>query len=248
MNEILRLSLPVTASAICLPLSSLLDSVLAPRLLGRYVADPVATYGLFAGGAMTIINLPVSLCYGFAAASVPAVATAAASDEDGRERRVRRRIWFALGLTVALALPSAIGLYAFASPIVRLIYRSLEREELATLIKLVRALAIGEVFSACVQTLAACLTAQGKPRYAARATFVGVTVKTVLYCAWLRSPKISVYGMAYATNACYLIAFLLDLVYNLKVSRAMKTGAKGEESDDYGNRIGRRERGFDEAR
>ena len=73
-----------------------------------------------------------------------------------------------------------------------------------------------------VQTLSACLTAQGKPQYAALAMLVAVTVKTGLYCWWLQNPRISVYGLAYATNVCYLIAFLLDFVYNLIVSKKCK--------------------------
>ena len=64
MKSVLRLSIPVTLSAMLLPLSSLLDSVLAVKLMGAYAPDPVALYGLFSGGAVTVINLPVSICYG----------------------------------------------------------------------------------------------------------------------------------------------------------------------------------------
>jgi len=48
---------------------------------------------------------------------------------------------------------------------------------------------------------------------------IGVTVKTGLYVWWLQNPKISVFGVAHATNVCYLVAFLLNLVYNLIVSK-----------------------------
>ena len=41
MKSVLRLSIPVTFSAMLLPLSGLLDSVLAPRLLGAYTTDAV---------------------------------------------------------------------------------------------------------------------------------------------------------------------------------------------------------------
>ena len=237
MKHILRLSIPVTFSSILLPLSALLDSVVAVKLLGAYSADAVALYGLFSGGAVTIINLPVSVCYGIAAASVPSVAEAKAklqmeqAEQDQRTKRargdkkqpsVRKRIFFALGVTVAISVPAAIGLYFFAEPVAKIIFRSLKGEELATLVGLIKAFSLSAFTLSCTQTLSACLTAQGKPKFAAISMLVAVIVKTLAYVFLLQDAKISVFGLAYATNLCYLVAFLLDLLYNLKVSKPPK--------------------------
>ncbi len=218
MKSILALSIPVTLNSALLPLSGLLDSVLAVRLLGRYAVDPVALYGLFSGGAVTVISLPVSICYGIAAASVPALAGAAASlGKSGKEKRrtMKKKLFFSLGITLLVSLPSAVGLYLFASPAVKIIFRSLKGEELDILIRLVKIFSVSAVTLSCVQTLSACLTAQGRPRFAAVSMLIGVTVKTVLYIFLLKNSEISVFGMAHATNACYLVAFFLDLLYNL---------------------------------
>ncbi|MBO5027711.1 MAG: oligosaccharide flippase family protein [Clostridia bacterium] len=222
-KTVLKLSIPVTFSSIILPLSGLLDSVLVPRFLGAYSADAVTLFGLFSGGAVTVINLPVSICYGIAAASVPAVASAAASKGRGTGRgqatSPRKRIAFSLLVTVAVALPSAAALFLFAAPAAKIIFRALSGEELRTLIDLIRVFSVSALTLSCVQTLSACLTAQGKPQYAALSMLIGVTVKTGLYVWWLQSPKFSVFGLAHATNVCYLVAFLLNLVYNLIVSK-----------------------------
>lgn len=223
MKMILRLSIPVTFSSILLPLSGLLDSVLVPKLLSAYAPDPISLFGLFAGGAVTIINLPVSVCYGIAAASVPAVSAAAAKHKSNHSTGgVRKKICFSLLVTIAVALPAALFLYLFAEPAVTIIFRSLKGEELQTLIGLVRAFAISALTLSCVQTLSACLTAQGKPQYAAISMLVAIAVKTWLYTWWLKDPQISVFGLARATNLCYLVAFFLDLVYNLWVSRKQR--------------------------
>ncbi len=214
MKRILRLSIPVTFSSILLPVSALLDSVLAPRLLGGHAANAVTLFGLFSGGAVTVINLPVSICYGIAAASIPAVARASASNASPR-----KKIFFALFVTVAISLPSALGLYLFAEPAARLIFRSLKGEELAVLTGLIKTLSWSAFFLSCAQTLSACLTAQGKPQYAALSMLAAITVKTACYAFWLKNPKISVYGLAYATNICYLVAFFLDFLYNMRVSK-----------------------------
>ena len=224
MKTVLKLSIPVTFSAILLPLSALVDSVLAPRLLGVYETDAVTLFGLFSGGAVTIINLPVSICYGIAAASVPRVATALAKQGEENAPSVRKRVFFSLWITVLVALPSAVGLYYFAEPAVKIVYRSLQATELDILVRLVKSFAISALFLSCAQTLSACLTAQGKPQYAALSMLIAVTVKTVLYVFLLRNPEISVFGLAYATNACYLVAFFLNLLYNLRNKRLKKAG------------------------
>ena len=212
MKTVLKLSVPVTFSAILLPLSGLLDSVLAPRLLSAYAEDAVALYGLFAGGAVTVVNLPVSVCYGIAAASVPRVAAS-----EGKS--VRKRILASLGITMLVGGASALGLYFFAEPAARTIFRSLQGEELALLIELIQAFSVSAFTLSCVQTLSACLTAQGKPQFAAISMAVAMTVKTVLYLFWLKDKSVSVFGLAYATNIAYGVAFFLDLMYNLLVSK-----------------------------
>ena len=209
-KTILKLSIPVTFGSILLPLSALLDSVLAPKLLSAYTTDAVALFGLFAGGAVTIVGLPVSVCYGIAAASVPAVASS---------KQPRKKLFFSLAVTVAVGLPSAVGLYLFANPAVKMIFRSLSGDELATLVKLVKIFSLSALTLSCVQTLSACLTAQGKPQYAALSMLIAVTVKTAVYVTLLQDPRFSIFGMAHATNICYLVAFFLNLLYNLRVSK-----------------------------
>lgn len=210
MKSVLRLSIPVTLGSILLPLSGLLDSVLAPRLLSAYANDAVTLFGLFSGGAVTVVNLPVSVCYGIAAASVPRVAMVT----EGR----RRRVLSSLGLTLLVGGGSALGLYLFAEPAAKIIFRSLEGEELETLIGLIKAFSVSAMTLSAVQTLSACLTAQGKPQYAAISMALAMLVKTVLYVFWLRDPTISVFGLAYATNIAYAVAFFLNLLYNLRVA------------------------------
>jgi len=219
IKTVLKLSIPVTLNSMLLPLSSLLDSVIAPRLLSVYAENAVTLYGLFSGGAVTVISLPVSICYGIAAASIPDVAAVGA---DGDSRRTRGKIFYALGVTAAVALPSAIGLYFLATPAAKLIFRSLSAQEQGVLSGLIRAYAISAFTLSCTQTLSACLTAQGKPQYAAVSMAIAIVLKTLTYCLLLKNPKISVFGLAYATNLCYLVAFVLDLVYNLYITRRKK--------------------------
>ena len=218
VKTVLKMSLPVTFNSLLLPLSGLLDSILAPRLLQVYAEDAVTLFGLFSGGAVTVVNLPVSICYGLAAASIPRIALLKES-----KNGPRRSIFFSLGITALVGGVSAVGLYLFAKPAVSVIFRSLTATELETLVGLVKVFSISALTLSCVQTLSACLTAQGKPQYAALSMMIALTVKTGLYVVWLRDPAVSVFGLAYATNIAYAVAFFLDLLYNVYVSRKKRT-------------------------
>lgn len=223
MKRIVKLAIPVAFNSILLPLSALLDSILVPRLLGGYEPSAVTLYGLFSGGAATVVGLPVSVCYGLAAASIPRVAAATRiQDFTERKRVIRKRIRSAFFFTVLLGGVSAIGLYAFAEPAAKLIFRSLSERELYTLVGLIKAYAISALTLSCVQTLSACLTAQGKPQYAALSMLIAVSIKTACYVFLLRDANISIFGLAYATNVCYLVAFFLDFMYNRIVSGRRK--------------------------
>lgn len=221
VRTVLKMSIPVTFNSILIPLSGLLDSILAPRLLGAYATDAVALFGLFSGGAITVINLPVSVCYGLAAASIPRIAMA--SERGGK---LRKNIFFSLGITALVGGVSAMGLYLFAEPAIKIIFYSLSETEQNVLVDLVKVLAVSALTLSCVQTLSACLTAQGKPQYAALSMMIALTVKTGLYVFWLRQPSVSVFGLAYATNIAYAVAFLLDLLYNMYISKKKRKKEK----------------------
>lgn len=216
-REILRTSVFVTLSSALIPLSNLVESVMLVRLLGAYEGDAVALYGLFSGGAVTVINLPVSVCYGLAAASVPTVSE---SNERGDKRQTRKRVLFSLLVTLAVSIPCALVLYLFAPTVVGLVYRSLKLQEKQILVRLVKAFSVSAVTLSGLQTLSACLTAQGKPKYATLSMAVGVSLKLLLDFLLVRSPSFSILGAVIASNACYALVFLINLICNLRLSRS----------------------------
>lgn len=237
-GEIARTAFPVMAAAALLPLSQMADSVMIVRLLSRYSARAVSLYGLYSGGAVSLVNLPASVCYGLAAAAVPAVSEASARGE-GEE--AKRKAMFAFGITLLLSLPCAAGLFAFARPIVNILYSSLGQEDAETLVRLIRLSSVSAASLACVQTLSACLTGMGRAKCAAWSMLAAVSVKFVLQWILLPRPAISVGGAAIASNACYLIAFSLDLFYTVRERY-------GGKKHDYGSELGSRKERLDGAR
>ncbi|MBQ8308640.1 MAG: polysaccharide biosynthesis protein [Clostridia bacterium] len=214
VKSILKLSVPVTLSAILLPLSGLIDSVLIVRLLRAHTENAVALYGLFSGGAVTVINLPVSVCYGIAAATVPALSAAVEKGESGRKKML-----FSALLTLGLGALAAAALFFLAEPAVRILYRSLTGEQLNTLVRLVKLYAVSAATLSLTQTLSACLTALGKPGRAAISMAAAMILKTALNFLLVRNPNLSVYGAALAANAGYLVSALLDFSFAVYYTR-----------------------------
>lgn len=222
-------ALPVMAAAALLPLSHMLDSVVIVRLLSCHTAEAVSLYGLFAGSAASLIGLPATVCYGLVAASVPAVAACASR---GEEEEARRRAALAVLVTIALAAPCAVGLFVLARPVVALLYPSLTAGEAETLVTLLRLSSVSAASLAGLDTLSACLTGMGKAKCAALSMLIAVCVKFLVQQTLVGDPAWSVYGAAVAANACYLVAFFLDLFYTIRKKRV--------KSYDHSHRIGRR--------
>ena len=239
---ILKVSVFVSLSSALLPFSNLIESILTVRLLSAYAENAVALYGLFSGGAVTVVGLPVSLCYGVAVASVPRIAKAYEGGERGRW--LRKKIFSCLAVTLAVSLPCALFLYFFAPTVVALVYRSLAGAEKEILIRLIKNYSISAITLSLAQTLSAVLTGLKQPKKSFFAFLAGAAVKLFLDILLLPQPKLSIMGSVIATNVCYFVAFFLCLVYNLGITKTDKEKTQ----NDYGNRIRGRKRRFDGAR
>ena len=239
-GSLLFAALPVMASAALLPLSQMSDSVLIVRLLSHHTSRAVSLYGLFAGSALSLVNMPATLCSGLSAAAVPAVAACFAK---GEERRGRERALAALALCFALAIPCAVALFLFAPFAVRMLYPSLSVQDAALLVRLLRLSSVSAATLAAVDTLAACLTAMGLAKRAAFSMLIAVLVKAGLQLLLVGNAAYGILGAAIASNGCYLVAFFLDLFYTIRKKRRKRIGFY-----DHDHRPRSGEGGCDEAR
>ena len=202
--------LPVMASACILPLSQALDSVLLPRLLGGG-EGAVLSFGLLTGGAFALAALPASAARGLAAAAVPSLAALSAR---GEARAAKKRALFALGAALLAVLPCALCLFFFAGRIAHILYPALAEGERALLRSLIRATAFTSLAVAGTDTLASSLTGLGKASRAACAMLLAAALKVVLQAVLV--PRMGVMGGAIALNACFWVAFSLDLFYTVR--------------------------------
>lgn len=228
VSAIVKYTIPLTLTAIALPVSQLLESIVAVRLLRGITDSATSLYGVFSGCAVTIINLPVSVTYGLAAASVPQIAPLAErGDIDGAKNKAYK----SLLITFLISLPMAVLLFAFAPLAVRLIFSSLQGEEKEILLTLVRIMAINAVTLSLVQTSSACLTSLGKPIKSTVTQWVTAILRVVLTAVLIKFTSLSIVGAAISANCCYLVAVLLNFWYIITI--------KGAKNEGNVNRLGK---------
>lgn len=229
-SAIVKYTIPLTLTAIALPLSQLFESIVAVRLLKLTADNATALYGVFSGCAVTIVNLPVSITYGLAAASVPQISPLAEKgDITGAKAKALRSIL----ITVAISVPFSLVLYFFAPLAVRLIFNSLHGEEKQLLINLVKIMAINAVTLSVVQTSSACLTSLGSPVKSTVTQWLGAILRVALCAVLIKYTSLSVAGAAIAANISYLVAALINIWYIVR-----ERGKKNKNEDNF-NRFGR---------
>ena len=234
-SSILKYTVPLTFTAIAPPVSQLLESIVAVRLLKGLGESATSLYGIFSGCAITIINLPVSVTYGLAAASVPQISPLASKgDIDGAKSKAYK----ALLITLAISFPASIALFAFAPLAARVIFSSLSAEESALLIKLIRLMAINAVTLSLVQTSSACLTALGKPTKSTITQWVFAILRVSLTALLIKFTPLSIGGAAISANCSYLLAAILNFWYIIREKRVR--GRTNENNADRFRRTGRR--------
>lgn len=233
--SILRFTVPLTLTAIALPVSQLAESVIAVKLLRSSAENATALYGVFSGCAITIINLPVSITYGLAASSVPQISPLA---ESGDFVGAKKKALKSLAITLAVSLPAAVGLYFLAPVAAKLIFGSLDGDERALLISLIKVLAVSSVTQSLVQTSSACLTALGSPVKSTVTQWVTALIRVTLTAVLIKFTPLSISGAAWSANIAYLVAMLLNFWYIYRAGRDNRSNKKGNINEDNSDRIG----------
>lgn len=220
---------PVSVAGVILPLSQVADSFIIINILSANFKNATSVYGLLSGVAMTVINLPVSVCYGIAVTAIPAVA----AKENPHD--IRKSFIACLGVTVFISSLAAIACYFLAPTVINVLFSRLSPDEKVVAVKLIKMLSAVVVLSSILQTTNAALIGMNKLISPTVGLFFGVFVKTVAEIILVKIPEVNVYGGAIALIACYFVADLVNLIiacvatntkecYACKISRVKTNG------------------------
>lgn len=216
---IIKLTIPITLIGIILPLSQVFDSFLIVNILKKYLDNATSLYGLYSGVVLTIINLPVAICYGVSVTLIPAV-----SKEKNNEKK-DKNVKFGLFLTLILSFIAYLICYVFSPYIIRFLFKSLSNEQVFICIKLLRYSSSAIVFHSLLQSINGALIGKGRSYSILIGMLIGVFVKVILNIILLKNPKINIYSASISLITCYFVAVLINLIMLIRKERKGKLNA-----------------------
>lgn len=207
-QDIISLAVPVTFGALILPLMSFIDAAIVPARLQIAGFDNfMELYGQLAGMAMVLVHFPTIFTLSLAKSLVPAISEAFALEDFAL---IKRRTESSFRLTILIALPSAVGLFALAEPLATVVFASP-----GAAIPL-RFVAWGVLFISIKQVTAAILQGMGKAVIPARNLFIGAIFNAFINYYLTALPSFGIRGAALGTVSGFAIASFLNLYYTSK--------------------------------
>ena len=203
IKRILLVSIPITLTAIMSSINKNVDSFTVVRNLRAFMPEDQATalYGILGGKVDTLTSLPLAINVAFATALVPAISAAKAK---GDNKTITEKTSFSLLISMLIGLPCTVGMFIFAQPILNLLFPNAND---GALILQISALTI--IFTILDQTINGALQGFGKLMIPTISLATGVLVKFIFNITLIKIPSIGVYGAAWGSVACHLVAFCI---------------------------------------
>lgn len=203
IKRILLVSIPITLTAIMSSINKNVDSFTVVRNLRAFMPEDQATalYGILGGKVDTLTSLPLAINVAFATALVPAISAAKARNDN---KTITEKTSFSLLVSMLIGLPCTVGMFIFAQPILNLLFPNAND---GALILQISALTI--IFTILDQTINGALQGFGKLMIPTISLATGVFVKFIFNITLIKIPNIGVYGAAWGSVACHLVAFCI---------------------------------------
>ena len=212
LANILKIAVPITLSSSMVGIVTVIDSSLVQgQLQSALNLTEKASRTLYGNysGALNIYNLPTSLMAAITASVIPAVSAALAR----RDRRGAARITgSALRITALLSFPMGVGLFVLGTPIIRLLFPSLNVEVAGPLLS---TLGIATPFVCMVLVCNSVLQAHGFINLPVIIMVLGGVVKIVNNYNLVGA--IGIAGAPVGNILCFGLALVLDLVVITRV-------------------------------
>ena len=206
LKIIIGLVIPVTLIGIALPLCNLTDSFIIVNVLKTYREDAVKLYGLFTGAVSTVINLPVAVCYGISAVTIPWIT------KSKTQKNANGKSFISIFVTLGVSAVFSIALYFLSETAVRILFARLTENEKATAILLLKTCSVNVVLLSSLQTVNAVLIGKGRPYLALIGLGAGLISRITVNLILLPNAYYNIYAGAYASITCYFVALLVNLI------------------------------------
>lgn len=168
-------------------------------------------YGIFAGKAVVISNIPIAISSAISAAILPSIAR---TYIQGNHQETNQKIDMAVRITMLISIPSAVGLAVLSRPIVLILFPQMESLALAS--SLLRLISITVVLYSLSTLTNAILQGIGKPNLPVINALISLAIQTIILVILLFNTRLDLYVLAIAT---ILYSFLICLLNGISLHK-----------------------------
>ena len=224
IKRIFKLSLPVSAASIMLPVVSNLDLMIVPQRLevaGYSVNEATELFGYLTGMAVPLVNLSCIITASMAMSIVPAISEARALKD---MKRVYNQTAASVRISNFVCFPAFVIVFVLATPIASLIYNAPGAGP-AVMISAVSIILLGlhHVSTGILQGL-------GHPTIPMVNMILAAVAKVILNWELTAIPWLGIMGAAWATAADMGVAAIINLIfiykfigYRMEIPQLLKT-------------------------
>lgn len=206
LSKLLYIAVPVSLGAAVSSIMSVIDSALVPQKLleaGFTYKQSTILYGQLTGKAFILINVPLTLSAALCASLVPIIAEAYILN---KRFEVINKVDLALKLSMVIGIPSFLGLFSLAYPILNLIFPG--QSDGFTILQYS---AISIPFIIIAQTSTSILQGVGQYIMPVINLGFGCVIKIIITILMVPIPKINIYGAVLGSIAGYIVASSLNM-------------------------------------
>jgi len=200
---------PVILSTFIYNFSTSLNQTLYTKILKNvygYTTSQIAVdYGIFAGKAVVISNIPIAIASAISAAMIPNISGTYAQGDD---RATNQLIDRSVRTTMIIAIPSAVGLFVLARPVVQLLFPQPESIDRAAL--LLQGLCITVVFYSLSTLTNAILQGIGKVNKPVVNAAIALAAQTAVLVLLLFTTELQLGCLVAATIVYSLMMCILN--------------------------------------
>ncbi len=222
LRRLAATAVPVTMSAGLIAAAKCIDLILIHRrlaVLGFSASQIASMYGCYSTLAVPLFNILPSLSASVALSAVPALAAAFGRGGAG-EAETRRTATSALRVTIAVAVPAALGLAVFSKDILSLLFSG-QPTAVAEAAPWLSCLALSVPAACLVTVTGGMLQASGHAGRPMIAMLAGVGVKTVLAYILLGNARIGMMGAPVSSLICDTVIVIVNIISLSRLAPAM---------------------------
>ncbi len=180
-------------------------------LKGMDEVTATVTYGIMAGKAVTIANIPIALASAMSSAIVPTIASAYAQ---GAVKQTKKKVASAIKVTMLISIPAAVGTGVLARPVMMALFPQQGSLELAS--RLLMGLAATVVFYGLSTLTNAVLQGIGRVNTPVINAVIALAAQTAVLVPLLYYTDFGIYAVMAATVLYSLLMCILNNVFMRK--------------------------------